>query len=124
MKKVGIIGLVMLYALAVIGINLSIHYCGDTIDSVSLAAEDKSCCCGDTEEDGCCTDMVIKAKLSDTHTPAEKQKIKLPTVSFITHSTVCSCIIPALRAYTPANKTVVPPPLGSPLYLLNSNFRI
>lgn len=124
MKKVGIIGLVMLYALAVIGINLSIHYCGDTINSVSLAAEDKSCCCGDTEEDGCCTDMVIKAKLSDTHTPAEKQKIKLPTLSFIAHSTIYSSTVTVKSVNVLFHKAASPPPLCNPLYLLNSNFRI
>ncbi len=129
MKRAGILFLTFLYAIAVIGISLSVHYCGKRINSVSLGIETKKCCCGDKKEDkkGCCTTKTFSAKVTDTHQPASQLRVAPPIATnlFCYHYT--GPIVPAPQK----SKAPVPLyyknwhlPMGNPLFLRNRNILI
>lgn len=124
MKKTGIIALVLLYTIAVVGINFSVHYCGKRIDSVSIGATKDKCCCGTEKDDSCCTTKYIKAKVNDTHTPGTKQKITPPIAVPINTDSAVTTIIPNSRIYQYEIEKANPPPPGLALYLSNNNLRI
>jgi len=127
MKRAGILFLTFLYAIAVIGISLSVHYCGQRLDCVTLGTKTKKCCCEKKEESkDCCTTKIITAKVTDTHQPGSQLKIAAP------HGVKIFCynfLGPLFLAQQ--KKIPVPafyknwhPPTGSPLFLLNRNILI
>jgi hypothetical protein len=124
MKKTGIIALVLLYTLAVVGINLSVHYCGKRVSSVSIGTQSKKCCCGTKKADSCCKTKHIKAKVNDTYTPGVKQTLTPPVGVPVNTDTASSSVIPTSRLYKKQIETSIPPPLGMPLYLRNRSVLI
>ena len=64
-------GLSIFYLLSVIGIALSLHFCGGDLSSVRLAAKAKCgmCTADDKTQDGdhCCKNTSVEAKITDSH---------------------------------------------------------
>ena len=122
MKKTGIIALILLYTIAVVGINFSVHYCGKRISSVSVTGT-KKCCCKTEKKNSCCTTKYIKAKVNDTHTPGTKQTVSSPIAVPINTDSAVTSVIPSSSSLRLYFETAKPPP-GMPLYLRDGNLRI
>jgi hypothetical protein len=51
------------------GITLNFHYCGETLNCISLFSPDDCCACADDEVPGCCNDEGVYLKATDdSHT--------------------------------------------------------
>ena len=69
----------LLYMLAVSGVLIHAHYCGDELESWEVYQEAQGCAggeCGDETEqnDDCCQDKVIAAKVSVDQKQADNYK--------------------------------------------------
>lgn len=131
MKRATSILLSFMYAIAVMGFTLSVHYCGAQVNSVTIGTQPKKCCCEtngkEAKDDGCCSNKVITAKVTDNHTPGSQVKGASPAVS---DTAICYSgpgpVAPQQKA-----KPVIPQyyknwhlPMGNPLYLRNRNILI
>lgn len=82
MKKLLAIHLLIIYLVAVTGVMIHLHFCGEELAAWGLYEEAQSCCdnaCNDTtgeEQDGCCNNKVITAKISHEQQPANFLKLK------------------------------------------------
>lgn len=69
MKKLIVIPIMFLYLLAVSGVLIHMHYCGQQLESWGMYVKNDGCkddVCTDepAEEEGCCKDKTIVAKVS------------------------------------------------------------
>jgi hypothetical protein len=96
MKKFLVIPVMFIYLIAVSGIMIQLHYCGQELESWNVYLESNGCDDGACDEepkeaDGCCQNKVIAAKVShDQHSEAfiklklstaEWQLIAIPTIA-------------------------------------------
>lgn len=122
-------GLCAFYLVSVIGIALSLHFCGGKLSSVNFTAQAKCKVCKTDEkigkESGCCKNTSVEAKVTDSHESGAK--VNLPKnfsiklfFGPVIHSFV-QYIFPSLVGES-ENKA---PPLSSkiPLHLYNCVFR-
>lgn len=133
MKRLLVIPIMFMYLLAVTGVMIHAHYCGQELESWNVYVENSGCPdgeCGDesTEPDGCCKDEVIAAKVSYDQDVVSSFKVKataaewvaIPTSSFywVKEQVVFSTI--ALKD----NRANAPPGIWQqiPLYKLHSSF--
>lgn len=67
------------YLFLVIGVNMAIHFCGDTIDSVEFALTESKgepdSCCGMECGSDCCTTEIKTTKIEDLHKSENEFKI-------------------------------------------------
>lgn len=96
MKGLLVIPIMFIYLLAVSGVMISLHYCGPKVESWNVYAQTDGCTggeCGDEskQEDGCCKDEVIAAKVSNDQNTVSAFKLKL--------SADDAWMMPALPAY-------------------------
>jgi|SRR5690606_8416472 len=77
MKKFIAIPLLFLYTLALSGMMIQLHFCGDELSSWTVNANQTTCCCEEgnqealtiTQTEDCCEDQVIDLKIDqDQHT--------------------------------------------------------
>lgn len=122
-----------IYLLAVSGIMVSAHYCGQEMESLSLFSEKGGCAegeCGDETEEGddCCKDKTFTAKIDTEQNFVSAFKIKLIDNSFAAVLPVTYYIpvndVVAVSIHTTANKANAPPGLWQqiPLYKLHARF--
>lgn len=60
--------MLMLYLISVSGISVRSHFCGEKLDSIHLLShnlEEDPCECVDLGSTDCCSDVVVKAPLTD-----------------------------------------------------------
>ena len=81
MKRILVIPVLFLYILAVSGIMIHIHYCGQVLESWSVYAKSDGCddgACGDESEeaDSCCKDKIIASKISQDQHITDGLKLK------------------------------------------------
>lgn len=132
MKRLLLIPVMFVYLFAVSGIMISLHYCGQELESWNVfsktGCEDGACDDESQESDGCCKDEVITAKITkDQHVaPTFKFKVPLdewqaplpvyPFVQALDHS--------AVTVKATAHQPNAPPGLWQqiPLYKLHSSF--
>lgn len=124
MKREATLLLTILYAIAVIGISMSVHYCGKRIRSVSFGAVEQPCCCKKDMKGGCCHTKIISGKVTDSHAPAEKVKSATPGVNNIPNGDVCAN--PSITQPQPKAKSPSPYyykyyrwPMATPQYIRN-----
>lgn len=84
MKRLIVIPIMFIYLLAASGVMISLHYCGAKIESWAMYADKAGCDggeCGDEsqENDDCCKDEVITAKISNDQNTVSAFKLKLST---------------------------------------------
>jgi hypothetical protein len=134
MKRFLVVPIMLLYMLAVSGVLIHAHYCGDELESWDVYQQAEGCAggeCGDeTEENNdCCQDKVIAAKVSIDQKQADSYK-------FLTgyEAVADDVIIPLYPDYqrnylestgvTIAHRSNAPPGLwqGIPLYKLHGRF--
>jgi hypothetical protein len=88
MRKKIAFGLCVFYLVSVIGIAMSLHFCGDELSSVKFTeqAACNACHAMDGKEmakkDNCCKNEKVEAKVTDQHQSSEK--LNLPTNYSIT----------------------------------------
>lgn len=133
-KRLLVIPLMFLYLLAVSGVMIHAHYCGDNLESWTINTKTTDGCadgaCGDESQqsDGCCKDKVISAKVAVDHYVADAFKVKLfnPDMAL----TGIPDYISTEHFYSPfylqtrANRSNAPPGLWQriPLYRLYTRF--
>jgi len=130
LKRILTIPLLFIYIIAVSGVMIQLHYCGQELESWNLYADKAGCAddgCGDESEenDGCCKDEVVVAKTVNDQNTVSQQFFKfisgqeaLPV--YYTHCIECidSHGIATLQ-YSP---NAPPGPWQNiPLYKLHSN---
>lgn len=81
LKRLITIPFLFIYIIAVSGVMMELHYCGQELASMSLFSENDGCAddgCGDesTENDGCCKDEVVVAKVVNDQNIATQQLLK------------------------------------------------
>ena len=68
MKKIFAILVLCCYSAGVFGIDISLHYCGGSIQSISINGKDEDGCCGKKKKRmRCCKDKNFSYKLSEKH---------------------------------------------------------
>jgi hypothetical protein len=78
MRKKIALGLCVFYLVSVIGIAMSLHFCGDNLSSVKFTeqAACSSCKVMNGKEmaknDNCCKNETVKAKITDQHQSSDK----------------------------------------------------
>lgn len=134
MKKLLVIPLMFIYLFAVSGMLISVHYCGQQVESWSVFSVKESCsdgACGDesNKPDDCCKDEVVTAKVSHDQNFVTAFKFKSQTDDAFAvlpqHPFVSGCTVQATQAVTAnANLPNAPPGLWQqiPLYRLHSSF--
>jgi hypothetical protein len=130
MKRFLVIPLMFVYLVAVSGVMIHLHYCGQQVESWSMYAKNDGCnddVCDESDDDGCCKDEVIAAKVDNDQNTVNAFKLKsfftewqciaLPTI--IEKSKVNSLFVK-----TSTNQSNAPPGLWQqiPLFKLHSSF--
>lgn len=125
------LSLAVFYAVSVMGLALSLHFCGGKLENVQLFSNEVSCkFCKDIpaekkKDDGCCKNTQVTVKVKDSHQiEAQIQMPKLFSIQLFLHPPVLeflSNITPAFISKI-ANKA---PPLSAkiPLNIFNCIFR-
>ena len=118
------------YVLSVIGIALSMHFCGGKLASVSIANAQVSCkYCKtapvDKKDKGCCKNTKIDVKVKDSH--HAEDTVKLPKV-FSLDTYLPSHIVEFLKPFFPKylnglENKAPPRTSGVSLQVLNCVFR-
>lgn len=129
-KQKSALVLCAIYAFSVIGIALSIHFCGGKLADVSLYAGKTECKLCQTEpvdkaDDGCCKNTKVEAKIKDSH--QAEASFKLPKIfSLETYlpSNVTEIFKPFFPKFFTQLENKAPPPLsGVSLRVLYCVFR-
>lgn len=123
------IGLCVFYTFSVIGIALSMHFCGGKLASVAINTHKTSCKLCKKEpvnkkDDGCCKNTKVDIKVKDSHqTTASVKLAKLfaTDLFLVPRFTAAAIFSPEKRLFF-INKA---PPFASKkaIYLLNCVFR-
>jgi hypothetical protein len=82
--------------MANIGYSFTVHYCNDSIASISLHSNFEepceepvvSCCAVDNSHDDCCTNKVIKVEKKHDNFISKSQKSDISVAILNTHSTI------------------------------------
>ena len=124
------LSLCAIYVVSVIGIALSMHFCGGKLASVSLYANKTSCKYCKTEaankkDDGCCKNTKVDVKVKDSH--QAEASVKLPKV-FSLDSYLPTHIVEFLKPFFPkylgGSENKAPPRTsGISLQILHCVFR-
>ena len=129
-KKQLALSLCALYVVSVIGIALSMHFCGGKLASVSVYAAKSACkiCkaeASDKKDDGCCKNTKVDVKIKDSH--QAQASFKLPKLfsfeSFLLPSVhnVFKKLMPSIFGY---GENESPPRASSvPIRVMNCVFR-
>jgi len=125
------LSLAVFYAVSVMGLALSLHFCGGKLENVKLFSNEVSCkFCADIpaekiKDDGCCKNTQVTVKVKDSHQTAAKVEIpKLFSIQLFLHPPVLEFISNITSAFFNkiSNKA---PPLSSrvALHVFNCIFR-
>ncbi|MCK9280051.1 MAG: hypothetical protein M0P71_05485 [Melioribacteraceae bacterium] len=79
MKKFFTISFALIYLFLVVGVNVAIHFCGDSVDSVQFALTENpgepDSCCGMECGIECCKTEIKTTKIEDLHKSETEFKI-------------------------------------------------
>jgi hypothetical protein len=124
------IGLCTFYLLSVIGVALSIHFCGGKLAAVSVTSAQAACkyCKAekqDKKDDGCCKNTKIEAKVKDSHQVESTFKLpKLFSFETLLHPKFADLLNQILPSYFSKVVNKSPPKSkGVALHIFNCVFR-
>jgi hypothetical protein len=129
MKQKSALFLCVLYVLSVIGLAVSLHFCGDNLSSVSLASSAKCTMCGAdmkmSKADHCCKNTSVEVKVKDAHQTESKTSIPVNYSISLFLGPIVSHFISAIFPKTLSQITGKAPPLAAreALYMLNCVYR-
>ncbi|MCC6721016.1 MAG: hypothetical protein IT243_02350 [Bacteroidia bacterium] len=126
--KYSILLFVAVYILQTAGINISVHYCGNNISSVSFFEKAKKCkCLSKKMKPNCCKDKSAKIKISSFQQKSNHltQPIKFVHINalFISINESTSFNFTKL-SITSNNKNKPPDDISHPIYIRNRVFTI
>jgi hypothetical protein len=130
MKRIVSIIILVLYIIPVIGINLSLHYCGGKITSVSFNAKNKgSCSCkSQVMKKGCCQNKEISIKqTSDQDKAPECYLSQVNLIHFLDYLSSAFSFLyfqPSFISNQLYCSHHPPDNVKHTLYIINQNFRI
>lgn len=75
MKKFTAIVFALFYLLATVGITLHVHACSGEMAGINAYAKNDKCCCGDQQDNSCCTDTAFFVQLDKDQLPSQNIKI-------------------------------------------------
>ena len=114
LKKIFAITLCFVYFFAAAGVSINVHYCGGEVEEVSFFSYgEKSCCCGNEAEAGCCKDELSYIKLNDSHQHSAPAGI--PTCEFVYLEAISSPLALQLLTAEKELQTASISPHGPPL---------
>ncbi|RZK20126.1 MAG: hypothetical protein EOO86_05505 [Pedobacter sp.] len=125
------LSLAVFYAVSVMGLALSLHFCGGKLANVKLFSNELACnLCKDIpaekiKDDGCCKNTQVTVKVKDSHqTEAQTQMPKLFSIQLFLHPPVLEFLTNITPAFFSkiSNKA---PPLSTrvALHVFNCIFR-
>lgn len=130
LKQKFAMALCVFYAVSVIGLALSMHFCGGKLASVALYSNKTACkfCKAepvDKKDDGCCKNTKVDVKVKDSH--QAQASVKLPKVfslETLLPPYVVAFLKPVLPKYFGGLENKAPPRASSiSLQILNCVFR-
>lgn len=93
LKRVVAIPLFILYFIAISGMMVQIHFCGNRLADWQIAHQKLSCCCDQSapdnaillsmEEDGCCHNEAISLKIEDAQQQVQALQLELSNVQMM-----------------------------------------
>lgn len=108
------------------GFTVSVHYCGDVVESVSIqkfnAKEEPADCCSEMSDDGCCKTEINTIHLDDDFCFQAKYESNSYEISFINIPTSSIDYITTWFLNSDVNNTS--PPHHPDICILNSTFLI
>lgn len=125
------LSLAVFYAVSVMGLALSLHFCGDKLENVKLFSNEISCkFCKDIpaekkKDDGCCKNTQVTVKVKDSHQiEAQTQMPKLFSIQLFLHPPVLEFLSNITPAFFNKITNKAPPlSLGVALHVFNCIFR-
>lgn len=125
------LSLAVFYAVSVMGLALSLHFCGGKLENVKLFSNEISCkFCADIpaekiKDDGCCKNAQVTVKVKDSHqTEAQTQMPKLFSIQLFLHPPVLEYLSNITPAYFSKISNKAPPlSSGVALHVFNCIFR-
>lgn len=118
------------YAVSVIGVALSMHFCGGKLADVAFYANKTSCKFCKTEpvdkkDDGCCKNTNVEVKVKDSHHAEASVKLpKLFSLETFLPSHIVSFLKPFFPKYFGGSVNKAPPQTSTiSLQILNCVFR-
>ena len=108
--------LIALYFLVATGFSYRVHYCGDTVESISMVGKKAKSCCGEMEEEpnDCCKDEVKVVQLKEKYFGSDHINLKVKTIFELLN--IISCTFPKINFYSKGYSLQYrykPPPLLS-----------
>ncbi|RNL50600.1 HYC_CC_PP family protein [Pedobacter jejuensis] len=124
------LSLAVFYAVSVMGLALSLHFCGGKLENVKLFSNEVSCkFCADIpaekKDDGCCKNTQVTVKVKDSHqTEAQTQMPKLFSIQLFLHPPVLAFLSNITPTFF-SKFTNKAPPISSrvALHVFNCIFR-
>ncbi|WP_316735545.1 HYC_CC_PP family protein [Pedobacter aquatilis] len=125
------LSLAVFYAVSIIGLALSFHFCGGKLANVQLFSNEIACkFCKDIpaekiKDDGCCKNTQVTVKVKDSHQTAAKVEMpKLFSIQLFIHPPVLEFLTNVTPAFF-SKITNKAPPLSSriALHVFNCIFR-
>ncbi|UKT63513.1 HYC_CC_PP family protein [Pedobacter mucosus] len=124
------LSLAVFYAVSVMGLALSLHFCGGQLENVKLFSNEISCkFCKDIpaekKGDGCCQNTQVNVKIKDSHqVEAQTQMPKLFSIQLFLHPPVLEFLSSITPAYFSKISNKAPPlSSGVALHVFNCIFR-
>lgn len=125
------LSLAVFYTVSVIGLALSLHFCGGKLENVKLFGNEVSCkFCADIpaekiKDDGCCKNTNVTVKVKDSHQTAAKIGLpKLFPIQLFLPSPVLEFLSNISPAFFSKITNKAPPlSLGVALHVFNCVFR-
>jgi hypothetical protein len=124
------LSLCIFYMVSVIGVALSMHFCGGKLASVSFTNAQTACkfCkaeAADKKDDGCCKNTKVDVKVKDSHQAETTFKLpKLFSFETYVHPRLFNLLQKILPNYFESLENKAPPkPTGVALHIFNCVFR-
>ena len=119
---------ILAYLLPTIGFTVAYHFCGETLNSVSVVMTEKAeepadCCSEEPVDDPCCTDQVVSHKLDDLHFASAKITVEQSNSDYVLIPSETVYQTEVVEPFSIQNSISHSPP-GNPVYITNRTLLI
>jgi hypothetical protein len=129
MRQKSAIALCIFYVLSVIGLAVSLHFCGDNLSSIGLANTAKCGMCASdmkvVKKDHCCKNTFLEVKVKDSHQAIAKVSLpqNYPISLFLAPMVSRGIFAISSRTFSRIAGKAPPFSIRQALYLFNCVFR-